>query len=175
MQRRQLETLLYSTGGVIALVAVLVAFNFLAGVVNLRADLTEGNVYTLSSGTKAILSKLEAPVKIRLYYSQGSSAVPVGLKTFASRVEDLLAEYKAAARDKVVIEKFNPEPDSDAEDSATLDGVEGQLTNTGEKFYLGLSVSFLDQKEPIPVLTPDRERLLEYDLTRAIAKVSAAK
>ncbi len=159
----------------IALVAVLIAFNFLASVVNLRADLTEGNVYTLSSGTKAILSKLEAPVKIRLYYSQGSSAVPVGLKTFASRVEDLLAEYKAAARDKVVIEKFNPEPDSDAEDSAALDGVEGQLTNTGEKFYLGLSVSFLDQKAAIPVLTPDRERLLEYDLTRAIAQVSAAK
>jgi ABC-type uncharacterized transport system involved in gliding motility auxiliary subunit len=175
MQRKQLETLLYSTGGVIALVAVLIAFNFLASVVNLRADLTEGNVYTLSSGTKAILSKLEAPVKVRLYYSQGSSAVPVGLKTFASRVEDLLAEYKAAARDKVVIEKFNPEPDSDAEDSAALDGVEGQLTNTGEKFYLGLSVSFLDQKAAIPVLTPDRERLLEYDLTRAIAQVSAAK
>ena len=175
MQKKQLETLFYSTGGVIALVAVLIAINFLLSVVNLRADLTEGDVYTLSSGTKSILSKLEAPVKIRLYYSQGNSAVPVGLKTFASRVEDLLAEYKATARDKVVIEKFNPEPDSDAEDSAALDGVEGQLTNTGEKFYLGLSVSFLDQKEPIPVLTPDRERLLEYDLTRAIAKVSAAK
>ena len=61
MQRKHLERLLYSTGGVLALVAVLIAFNFLASVVNLRADLTEGNVYTLSSGTKAILSKLEAP------------------------------------------------------------------------------------------------------------------
>src|SRR5687768_7435783 len=175
MQKRHLETLLYSTGGVLALLAVLVAFNFLASAINLRIDLTEGRVYTLSSGTKAILSKLEAPVKVRLYYSQGSSAVPVGLKTFASRVEDLLAEYKAASRGKVVIEKFNPEPDSDAEESATLDNVEGQMTNTGEKFYLGLSVSFLDQKAAIPVLTPDRERLLEYDLTRAIAQVSAAK
>jgi gliding motility-associatede transport system auxiliary component len=175
MSRKHLETLLYSTGGVVALLAVLVAFNFLASVINVRADLTEGDVYTLSSGTRSILSKLEAPVKMRLYYSQGSSAVPVGLKTFASRVEDLLAEYKAASRGKVQIEKFNPEPDSDAEDSATLDGVEGQLTNTGEKFYLGLSVSFLDQKAAIPVLTPDRERLLEYDITRAIAQVSAAK
>ena len=175
MQRKHLETLLYSTGGVIALVAVLVAFNFLASVVNVRADLTEGDVYTLSSGTRAILSKLEAPVKMRLYYTQGSSAVPVGLKTFASRVEDLLAEYKAASRGKVQIEKFNPEPDSDAEDSATLDGIDGQMTNTGEKFYLGLSVSFLDQKAAIPVLTPDRERLLEYDITRAIAQVAAAK
>ncbi len=175
MKSKPLETLLYSTGGVAALLAVLIAFNFIVSAFNLRADLTEGDVYTLSGGTRSILGKLEAPVKLRLYYTQGGEAVPVGLKTFAKRVEDLLNEYKAAGRGKVVVEKFNPEPDSDAEDSAQLDGIEGQLTNTGEKFYLGLSISFLDQKAAIPVLTPDRERLLEYDITRGIAQVGEAK
>jgi ABC-type uncharacterized transport system involved in gliding motility auxiliary subunit len=175
MQKRQLETLLYSTGGVIALLVALIAANFIVGAFNLRADLTEGDVYTLSPGTRSVLAKLEAPVKLRLYYSQGSEAVPVGLKTFAKRVEDLLNEYKAAGGGKVVVEKFNPEPDSDAEDSAQLDGIEGQLTNSGEKFYLGLSISFLDQKAAIPVLAPDRERLLEYDITRGIAQVGEAK
>ena len=171
MSKKNLETLLYSTGGIIALVVVLIAANFIMGAFNLRADLTEGNVYTLSPGTRGVLAKLEAPVKLRLYYSQGSEAVPVGLKTFAKRVEDLLNEYKAAAKGKVIIEKFNPEPDSDAEDSAQLDGIEGQQTNSGEKFYLGLSIAFLDQKAAIPVLTPDRERLLEYDITRGVAQV----
>jgi len=175
MARKQFETLLYSAGGVVALAAILIAVNFLAGAFNARVDLTDGRVYTLSPGTRAILGKLEAPVKIRFYYTQGSNAVPVGLKTFARRVEDLLNEYKSAANGKVVIEKFNPEPDSDAEDSAALDGVEGQMTNTGEKFYLGLAVSFLDQKAAIPVLAPDRERLLEYDITRAISQVTATK
>ncbi|HSN40331.1 MAG TPA: GldG family protein [Burkholderiales bacterium] len=175
MQKKNLETLLYSAGGVIALAAILIAVNFLTGAFNARIDLTDGKVYTLSPGTKAILGKLEAPVKIRFYYTQGGNAVPVGLKTFATRVEDLLNEYKAAANGKVVIEKFNPEPDSDAEDSAALDGVEGQVTDTGEKFYLGLAVSFLDQKAAIPVLAPDRERLLEYDITRAISQVTATK
>lgn len=175
MQKRALETFLYSAGGVIALAAILIAANFLLGTFNARVDLTEGNVYTLSSGTKAIVAKLEAPVKIRLYYSQGSNTVPVALKTFAKRVEDLLSEYRAASDGKVVIEKFNPEPDSDAEDSAALDGIDAQTTDTGEKFYLGLSVSFLDQKAAIPVLAPDRERLLEYDITRAISQVSTAK
>ena len=80
MQKKGLETLLYSAGGVIVLTVVLVAANFLIGAFNARVDLTQGNVYTLSPGTKAIVSKLEAPVKIRLYYSQGSNAVPVGLK-----------------------------------------------------------------------------------------------
>jgi ABC-type uncharacterized transport system involved in gliding motility auxiliary subunit len=175
MQKKQLETLLYSTGGIIALVMILVAANFLVGFLNARADLTEGDVYTLSPGTRSVLAKLEAPVKLRLYYTQGGEAVPVGLKTFAKRVEDLLREYQAAAKGKVIVEKFNPEPDSDAEESAQLDGIEGQLTNTGDKFYLGLSIAFLDQKAAIPVLAPDRERLLEYDITRGIAQVGEAK
>jgi ABC-type uncharacterized transport system involved in gliding motility auxiliary subunit len=175
MQKKQLETLLYSTGGIVALLAVLIAVNFIFGVLNLRADLTQGSVYTLSPGTRAILGKLEAPVRLRLYYTQGGNAVPVGLKTFAKRVEDLLREYETAGKGKVIVEKFNPEPDSDAEDSAQLDGIEGQLTDSGEKFYLGLSISFLDQKAAIPVLAPDREQLLEYDITRGIAQVGEAK
>jgi ABC-type uncharacterized transport system involved in gliding motility auxiliary subunit len=175
MSKKNLETLLYSAAGVIALVVVLIAANFIVSAFNLRADLTEGSVYTLSAGTRAVLAKLDAPVKLRFYYTQSGGAVPVGLKTFAKRVEDLLNEYKAAAKGKVIIEKFNPEPDSDAEDSAQLDGIEGQLTNSGEKFYLGLSIAFLDQKAAIPVLTPDRERLLEYDITRGIAQVGEAK
>jgi ABC-type uncharacterized transport system involved in gliding motility auxiliary subunit len=175
MKSKPLETLLYSTGGIVALLAVLVVFNFIVSAFNLRADLTEGDVYTLSPGTRSVLGKLEAPVKLRLYYTQGGEAVPVGLKTFAKRVEDLLNEYRTAGRGKVIVEKFNPEPDSDAEESAQLDGIEGQTTNTGEKFYLGLSISFLDQKAAIPVLAPDRERLLEYDITRGIAQVGEAK
>ncbi|HXF66102.1 MAG TPA: GldG family protein [Burkholderiales bacterium] len=175
MNRKQIETTLYSTGGVVALLAVLIAVNFIVSAFNVRADLTDGRVYTLSEGTRSVLARLEAPVKVRLYYSQGSPAVPVGLKTFAKRVEDLLNEYRSASGGKLVIEKFNPEPDSDAEESAQLDGVDAQLTNTGDKFYLGLAISFLDQKSAIPVLTPDRERLLEYDITRAIAQVTTLK
>lgn len=173
MQKKALETLLYSAGGVIALAVILIAGNFLVSAFNARLDLTDGRVFTLSPATRDILARLEAPVKVRFYYSHAS--VPVGLKTFAKRVEDMLYEYRAASGGKVVIEKYNPEPDSDAEDSAQLDGVEGQLTNTGEKFYLGLSVSFLDQKAAIPVLSPERERLLEYDITRAISQVATPK
>ena len=173
MNKKYLEAIFYSAGGVAALVVILIAVNFLLGAFNARVDLTQGSVYTLSQGTKSILAKLEAPVKIRLYYSQGSSTVPVGLKTFAKRVEDLLREFERAGGGKVIIEKLNPEPDSDAEDSAVLDGIEGQLTNTQEKFYLGLAVNFLDQKAALPVLAPDREQLLEYDITRAITRVAS--
>ena len=173
--KRSREVLWYSAGGIIALFVVIIAANFLISAFNARADLTEGDVYTLSPGTKAILTRLEEPVRIRFYYTQGGTAVPVGLKTFAQRVEDLLGEYRAASKGKVLVERLNPEPDSDAEDSAALDNVEGQMTNTGEKFYLGLAVSYAGRKAEIPILSPDRERLLEYDITRAIAQVTQTK
>ena len=175
MKKSNLDSLFYSAGGLLLLAIILIAANFLFSAFKVRVDLTQGSVYTLSPGTRAILSKLEAPVKIRYYYTQGGNTVPVALKTFAKRVEDLLNEYKSASGGKVIIEKFNPEPDSDAEESAALDNVEGQQTNTGEKFYLGLAVSFLDKKEAIPVLSADREQLLEYDLTSKISQVTQAK
>jgi ABC-type uncharacterized transport system involved in gliding motility auxiliary subunit len=51
----------------------------------------------------------------------------VALKDYAAQVEDLLTEYKQAAGGKLIIEKYDPEPDSDAEDSARMDGIEGQM------------------------------------------------
>jgi ABC-type uncharacterized transport system involved in gliding motility auxiliary subunit len=163
---------LYSIGGVIAVFVAIVAVNYILGLAPARIDLTAGSLYTLSDGTRKVLGKLEAPVKIRFYFNQGDANVPVGLRVFAGRVEDLLNEMRSAANGKLVIEKLNPQPDSDAEDSANLDGVEAQELPSGEKFYLGLTVSFADQRLALPVLAPDRERLLEYDLARAIARVT---
>ncbi len=135
-------------------------------------DLTKEKAYTLSPGTKAILRKLDTPVKVRFYCTQSENATPetVFLKAYAKRVEDLLAEYKQVAGSKLIVERYDPQPDSDAEDSARLDGIEGQTLSNGEKFYLGLAVSLLDEKQAIPFLAPNRERLLEYDLSRAISR-----
>ena len=49
----------------------------------------------------------------------------------------------------------------------------GQATSAfgGDKVYLGLVVSMLDEKVAVPWLAPDRERQLEYDISRAIARV----
>ena len=168
------STLLYSIVGLIALALLLIAFNFLASRAALRVDLTEGKLYTLSEGTRKILSKLDAPVKVRLYISQGDNAMPVQLKSFAQRDDDLLREFKAVAGANLVIEKYNPKPDSDEEEAAQLDGIEAQTLGSGEQFYLGLTASRLDRKESIVGINPQRERLLEYDLIRAIARVASS-
>lgn len=172
MKRKNLETLLYSTAGVLAMALILIAFNVIAGSVKKRVDLTKERAYTLSPGTKAILGKLESPVTIKFYCSQSETAPEtVYLRSYAKRVEDLLDEYKELAKGKLVIEKYNPEPDSDAEDSARMAGIEPQTLRSGDRYYLGLAVSRLDENQAIPYLDPSRERLLEYDLSRAISRV----
>src|SRR6266581_360204 len=167
---KKTERLLYSAGGLVAAFLILVLLNFVLVAVRGRIDLTQGKLYTLSEGTRAVLGKLESPVKIRLYFSQ--SEVPLPIKAYGRRVEDLLAEFRQAGRGKVTVEKLDPQPDSDAEDSATLEGVEAQVTPSGDKFYLGASISYADLKLALPALTPDREPLLEYDLVRAIARAT---
>ena len=171
MKKKTLQTGLFSVIGVAAMLLILVAINFIAGRVKQRVDLTAEHAYTLSAGTKAILAKLDTPVQIRFYASQSAEGMPVFLKTYAQQVDDLLGEYRQNSRGLIQIQKLDPEPDSDAEDSAKLEGVEPQLLSNGERVYLGLSVSLLDQKEAIPFLSPERERLLEYDISRAIARV----
>lgn len=168
------DSLLYSAVGLAGLAVILVAFNYLASGAAVRADLTEGKLYTLSDGTKRILAGLEAPVKLKLYVSQGE-AVPVPLRSFSKRVEDLVSEFRAASNGKLVVERYHPTPDSETEDAAQLDGVEPQALGNGENFYLGIAVNQLDRKQVIPAVSMQRERLLEYDLARAIALTASAK
>ena len=160
MQKKSLETFLYSVGGVVAMAVILVAVNVLLGAARQRADLTKEKAYTLSDGTRAILSKLDTPVTIRFFCSKGASGSPetVFLKDYATKVEDLLSEYKQAGHGKIIVEKIDPKPDSDDEDRARLNGVEGIPLQSGDKFYLGLSFSVPGSEQSIPFLAPNRER-----------------
>lgn len=177
INKHKWEPLLYSGVGVLAMFLILVAVAAIGGVVKKRFDMTADRIYTLSEGTKKILQKIDTPIVINYYCTQSENQMPVPLKSYARRVEDLLAEYRQVTGGKIEIRKFDPQPDSDAEDSARLDGIEGQvmgeggIIGLGDKVYLGLAVTCLDQKVALPFLDPTRERLLEYDLTRAISHV----
>ena len=152
MKKNALETVVYSVAGVAVLLLILLAFNVVTSVVKQRLDLTKEKAYTLSDGTRAILAKIKSPLTIKFYYS-ANAEVPANalfLKTYAQHVQDMLSEYRQAAKGKLIIQQLDPAPDSDAEDAARLDGVEGQQLPSGESFYLGACVKRLDASEVIP-------------------------
>src|SRR5712672_1346174 len=177
LMKRNFETILYSAGGVVAMFVVMVGVYIITSTAKLRSDVTAEKAHTLSPGTKKILSKLDSRITLRLYCTQGDNSMPPVLRTYARRIEDLLAEYKQVANGKLIIEKIDPGPDSEAEDSARLNGIEGQATGPfgSDKIYLGIAVSLFDAKFSLPFLPPERQRLLEYDISRAIAGVVTAR
>ena len=160
--------------GVAALVTIAVLANWLVSLTplgNRGADFTENKVHTLSSGTRAIVAELDTPVVIRYYASRTTDYMPEELKLHMRRVDDLLKEYSSLSKGKLRIENLDPEPDTDAEDSANLDGINGQRMDDQNLFF-GLAISCLDRTSVIPFLDPRDETMLEYHLSKAIAEVS---
>src|SRR5690606_4480193 len=87
---------------------------------NRGADLTENRIHSLTDGTKAILADLDTPVVIRYYASRSSDYMPEQVKVHLRRVDDVLKEYAGLSNGKLRIENLDPQPDTDAEDSANL-------------------------------------------------------
>ena len=169
---RLFQTLIYSGVGIAAMLVLLIVVNFVVDSFPGRIDATENNIYTLSEGTEKILSDIENPITVRFYFSRDAENMPMRLKNYGKRVEDLLKEYREKANGKITIKKFNPKPLSDAADTAKMDGITGrQVGMGGRKIYLGLSISRLDSQQAIPFLDPTKAQSLEYDITRAIYRI----
>ncbi len=162
--------------GIVILLAVLIAANLTMGALHWRADLTEEHLYSLSDGTRNILAKLDEPITIKLFSSDRSPDVPIPFKNFARQVADLLQEYQLASDGKLVFETYDPQPDSDAEEWAERYGLIGQnlglIGAGGTALYLGIVAVKGDVHSAIPFIDPRTEELLEYNITRLIARVA---
>lgn len=159
-------------------IGIVVVVNYLVGGLglgNFRVDLTQDHLYTLSQGTRNIINsiKTEKPVTLRIYATTEDRVMPAPLQNYAHSVEDLLVEFQKVSDGRIIIEKLAPNPDTEDEDKAREDEIRGMQVNTeGENLYLGLAVQCLQQKEVLPFLNPQEETSLEYQVARAISKVS---
>ncbi|TDU72938.1 ABC-type uncharacterized transport system involved in gliding motility auxiliary subunit [Prosthecobacter fusiformis] len=171
------------SAGITALlvIAIVFAVNFLVGGLglgNFRMDLTQDGLYTLTPGTKRILERLNAdkPVTIRYYVTTEDRVMPPVLKTLAGTVQDLLVEFQKASQGKIILEKLNPNPNTEEEDRAREDDLQGMTVNqNGDNIYLGMAIQSAAQKEVLPFISPDSETSMEYNIARAIQKVSQEK
>ena len=159
--------------GLAALAAIVVAADVILANLPFRVDMTAERFYSLSNGAKAVLSKLEADVTLKYYVSSSAADMPMQLKTYATRVQNLLREYERASGGHVVLEAYDPKPDSDAEEWAQRYGVEPQTVNPfGSPIYFGLVAVCGDDEQTIGAFSPRTESTLEYDITRLITRVA---
>jgi ABC-type uncharacterized transport system involved in gliding motility auxiliary subunit len=140
-------------------------------------DLTDQHLFTLSDGTKAILAKIDEPVTLKLFYSKQLGEQVPSFGVYAQRVRELLQEYAARAHGKIDLQILDPQPYSEVEDQATAAGLQGvPLDDGGEQVYFGLAGSnSTDDKQTVAFFQPERERFLEYDLTKLIQQLAFPK
>ena len=168
------------TGGALAVLAVLfVAVILICNTLfrGARLDLTSSHLYTLSQGTKNILSSIDEPIHLYLFYSdKGSQELPQ-VRVYAQRVREMLEEMSARAGGKLKLEVIDPQPYSEDEDRATGYGLQAvPAGQNGEKIFLGLAgTNSTNGKSVIPFLQPNKEAFLEYDVAKLIHELTQTK
>ena len=165
--------------GVVAVAAIAIGINMFADarLANVQLDLTQGHIYTLSRGTRQVLADLKEPVTLRLFYSRKLGSTVPAYGSYADHVREMLRDYAAASNGKVRLAFYDPEPFSDTEDRAIADGLQGvPLDQGGSVIYFGLvGTNLEDNERTIPFFQADRERFLEYDLTKLVYELSNPK
>lgn len=156
-----------------------------------RADITQGNLYSLSEATEQQLNQLHEPLLIRGYFSAKTHPL---LTPLVPRIKDLLEEYAVEAGGRAQVEFIDPTRDRDAEEeAASRYGIRPVPFQTADRYqsavvssYFDLVIAYGDQYETLGYqdlieVKARGERDLdvvlknpEYAITRAIRKVASA-
>ncbi len=139
-----------------------------------RLDLTQGQIYTVSDGTKAVLADIEEPLNLYFFYSNKATEGMTTIRNYSSRVQSLLEEYERFGAGNINLQIIDPEPFSESEDLAAEYGLTAApIGNLGDSIYLGLAGSnALDDTEVIAFFDPSQEQLLEYEISKLIYRLA---
>ena len=163
-------------GGVALAAITLLSVNLIASSAlrEARFDLTKERLFTISEGTRKALRAIDEPIDVRVYFSKKLGEVAPNYAKSFERVRTMLEQYREIARGKLQITYLDPEPFSDAEDRAVAAGLKGvRLNQEGEMGYFGIvGTNSTDTEANLPFLAIDRERFLEYDVTKLIVTLA---
>ncbi len=157
-----------TTIAIVLTVVGILCFNIVSSKIFFRTDVTENSVFTLSEGTKRVLSKLPDEFTVKFYFSRSHAQVPPMIKNYATRVEEVLREYASYSDGSLQVEVYDPKPDTDEEEWARKYGITGARLPSGEELFLGAVFLNGDKEKAIPYFDARREEFLEYDLTEAL-------
>ena len=126
----------------------------------------------LSEKTRSLLRHLNLPVEVRYYSMLPASTAPESLRAFAQRVDALLIAFQQESGGRLKLVQVSEPSDAQA-NAAVADGVPPFNLEKGDACFLGVVLACKDRKESFPQLQPDWEPALEFDLDRAIERLTA--
>ena len=131
----------------------------------------------MAPGTKKILKGLEEPINLYFFFSEkaADSSIPE-LKTYGTRVRELLQELAARSGGKLHLPIIDPQPFSEDEDRAAELGVRGVPSGpTGDALLRPRRHQFHRRQQAIEFFDPRKEEFLEYDVVKLIYQLANPK
>ena len=177
----KIKFLFSGTGLLTVAVALLVSVGLISALPSIRIDLTEDDLFSLADGTRNIVSGLEEPIELLFFYSESATEDQPQIRSYGTRVQELLREIVIASGGNLVLSIVDPEPFSEEEDLATQYGVQPvPVTQGGQGIYFGLVAVELDNEkapalrvsETMPLIRPDQEQFLEYEFMQLVTRVA---
>ncbi len=152
--------------GTLLVVGIAVVANLFGRHIPGRLDLTAENLYTLSRGTKTILSDLDDLVTITLFVSK---ELPTQVTLTERDVNDVLRDFRRYGRGNVQVLRKHPDQSTGVREEAQSLGVQPVQFNVIrreelqlKRGWLGIAVQYADRHEAIPFVGNPRN--LEYQL-----------
>ncbi len=152
-------------------IVIIILLNIVIATMNFRVDLTSNNVYSLSNVSKEVVSTLEEPLIVKVFFSEDLPAPYNGVSRYLS---DLLEEYDQAGNRNFRYEFIDMEKNKDVASDYGIYPVQiRELQNDQVKFrnaYMGVAMVHGDLIEKIDSLTEPEG--LEYRLTTLMKKMN---
>lgn len=159
---------------ILLVLGILVFGNILLSFSTLRFDFTDDQRYTLSEGTKEILSSMEEPLTVKAYMSEDVNAQ---FDNHRNEVANLLEEYRELSNGNMDIEYINPNESEELAQEAQQAGIPPVNLGSQDRTklevatgYLGLIFEYGDKSDIIPFVQQGNS--IEYPLTKSIKKIT---
>lgn len=160
-----------------AVAGILILLNILGVFFFGRVDVTKNKLFSLSDGSKRMVSGLEDKLEITAYFTQN---LPPPFNATERYVRDLLEEYQAASSGKVKLRFVNPGESEELQQEAEADGVQRvahqKIENDAVQVvegYRGIVFNYLGERRAIPAVSGTEG--LEYDVTQTIRELAGEK
>lgn len=156
--------------------AILVVVNVLSYSIHKQFDTTKNERFTLSKGSGRLVANLKKPVTVRAYVTTGLAK----LDSFVRDLDDLMREYERSSGGKFIYQKVIAKNDAErqeAKEAQCREAAFGEGSETGEdatqitQGYMCLVFLYGDEKDNIPMLSPDSVAGLEFWVSNKVREV----
>ncbi|WP_411379473.1 Gldg family protein [Pseudomonas sp. MPB26] len=152
----------------VVILLLFLAFNlvWIGKIPNIRWDVSQQKIHTLSSPAQHLVAELEGSVDLYYFNSNNAPKRNYAVQRYSKHIEDLLKEYEKAANGRINLHLVQPAPFSEDAYKARLSGLDD---NAGFLGLIGTRPGHGVRR--IGSFSLERAPLLEYEISHLLYKL----